>query len=133
MSCEFGEQVSAVSTGVLDWVFMSAWIRGVRAEELQTNPLREDEEGSAGIRVHFHKSQMRSDLNQRVLGSGWEIRGDPLPADPPGQPSPARLRLHVGKILLHVRFEAFVFDSRPVWDQVPPRHLHPMSNDDKSE
>lgn len=84
MSREFGEQVSAVSTGVLDWVFMSAW---VRAEELQTNPLREDEEGSAGIRVHFHKSQTRSDLNQRVLGptvDGREIRGDPLIVDPLG-------------------------------------------------
>lgn len=44
MSCEFGEQVSAVSAGVLDWVFTSAWIRGVRAEELRTKTKKGQQE-----------------------------------------------------------------------------------------
>lgn len=60
-----------------------ACIWGMRAEELQTNPLRGDEGGSAGILGHFHKSQTMIDLNQRALGptvDGCEIRADPLPA-----------------------------------------------------
>lgn len=55
----------------------------MRADELQTNPLRADEGGSAGILGHFHKGQTMIDFNQRALGptvDGCEIRADPLPA-----------------------------------------------------
>lgn len=105
-----------------------ACIWGMRAEELQTNPLWGDEGVSPGILGHFHKSQTMIDLNQRALSptvDRCEIRAESL-------------SLQVGKsdytqalrgllVPVTVTLIADPFGSLHERCKVPPLHLHPDS------